>query len=201
MEGHSTQFFSPYAPLTSNGPLPPGLRAQTVTESYRFLSFKPKKLLHLLHIRNFSDSAGIRLRRELDKPAARHKLSTALKKGSFDPLHGVLYRYLRAAQFSSNVYNRIIRPAEIVGSGSKIFLDPGKLNHSVSVELAQSKDSLSSCAPNTDGEALALFALRGGSGNSDSVVSGSLASRKPPGGGGPKERGNETHETESRSDL
>lgn len=56
-----------------------------------------------------------------------------------------------------------------------------------SVEFAQS------CAEACDD--------RGGSGNSDSVVSGSLASRKPPGGGEPKERGNETHETESRSDL
>jgi glycosyltransferase involved in cell wall biosynthesis len=43
--------------------------------------------------------------------------------------------------------------------------------------------------------------LRGGSGNSDSVISGSLASRTPPGGGEPKELGNEADETESRSDL
>ena len=44
-------------------------------------------------------------------------------------------------------------------------------------------------------------AERGGSGNSDSVISGSLASPKPPSGGDTKERGHETHETESRSDL
>jgi hypothetical protein len=42
---------------------------------------------------------------------------------------------------------------------------------------------------------------RGGSGNSDSMISGSLASPSPPGGGAPKERGNETYETESRSHL
>ncbi len=42
---------------------------------------------------------------------------------------------------------------------------------------------------------------RGGSGNSDSMVSGSLASPTPPGGGEPKERGDEENETESRSDL
>ena len=42
---------------------------------------------------------------------------------------------------------------------------------------------------------------RGGSGNSDSVISGSLASPAPPGGGDTKERGNETDETESRSSL
>jgi len=42
---------------------------------------------------------------------------------------------------------------------------------------------------------------RGGAGNSDSVLSGSLASPMPPGGGEPKERGNEAHETESRSTL
>lgn len=40
-----------------------------------------------------------------------------------------------------------------------------------------------------------------GSENSDSVISGSLASPKPPHGGDTKERGNETNETESRSDL
>ena len=43
--------------------------------------------------------------------------------------------------------------------------------------------------------------LREGSGNSDSVVSGSLASPKPPGGGEPEERGDEENTTESRSDL
>ena len=42
---------------------------------------------------------------------------------------------------------------------------------------------------------------RGGSGNSDSVVSGRLASPPPPRGGRREERGNETNETESRSDL
>ncbi|QOJ33713.1 MAG: hypothetical protein HRU82_01545 [Nitrospira sp.] len=42
---------------------------------------------------------------------------------------------------------------------------------------------------------------RGGSGNSDSVISGSLASAKPPRGGDTKERGNEEDETEPRSDL
>lgn len=43
--------------------------------------------------------------------------------------------------------------------------------------------------------------LRGGPGNSDSVISGSLASLRPPRGGHTKERGNETNETESRSHL
>jgi O-antigen ligase len=42
---------------------------------------------------------------------------------------------------------------------------------------------------------------RGGSRNSDSVISGSLALRKPPSGGESKERGDETNETESRSHL
>ena len=42
---------------------------------------------------------------------------------------------------------------------------------------------------------------REGFGNSDSVISGSLASPTPPEGGDTKERGNETHETESRSHL
>ena len=45
------------------------------------------------------------------------------------------------------------------------------------------------------------IALRESSGNSDSVLSGSLASPKPPRGGDTKERGNETHETQSRSNL
>ena len=42
---------------------------------------------------------------------------------------------------------------------------------------------------------------RGGSGNSDSVVSGSLASPKPPGGGEPEERGDEENTTESQGDV
>ncbi len=42
---------------------------------------------------------------------------------------------------------------------------------------------------------------RGGPGNSDSVVSGSLASPKPPGGGEPEERGDEENPTESRGDV
>jgi len=43
--------------------------------------------------------------------------------------------------------------------------------------------------------------LRGSSGNSDSMVSGSLASPMSLGGGERKERGDETRETESRGDL
>ena len=43
--------------------------------------------------------------------------------------------------------------------------------------------------------------MRGGSGNSDSVLSGSLASPKPPGCGEPEERGDEANTTESRSDV
>ena len=42
---------------------------------------------------------------------------------------------------------------------------------------------------------------RGGSRNSDSMVGGSLASRKPPGGGEPKERGDEENETDSQSNI
>jgi putative transposase len=42
---------------------------------------------------------------------------------------------------------------------------------------------------------------RGGSGNSDSMVSGSLASPTPPPGGEPKERGDEANATESRGDV
>ena len=42
---------------------------------------------------------------------------------------------------------------------------------------------------------------RGGSGNSDSVISGSLASPRPSRGGEPKERGDEENATESRGHL
>lgn len=42
---------------------------------------------------------------------------------------------------------------------------------------------------------------REGSGNSDSMVSDSLASPTPPGGGEPKEQGDEENETESRGHV
>jgi transposase len=45
---------------------------------------------------------------------------------------------------------------------------------------------------------VSLVHREGGSGNSDSVVSGSLASPKPPGGGEPEERGDEENTTESQ---
>ena len=45
------------------------------------------------------------------------------------------------------------------------------------------------------------MAHRGGSGNSDSVISGSLASPTPRRGGRRKERGDETNTTESRGDV
>ena len=48
---------------------------------------------------------------------------------------------------------------------------------------------------------LLILAIREGSGKSISVIRGSLASRTPPSGGEPKERGDEVNETESRSDL
>jgi hypothetical protein len=54
-------------------------------------------------------------------------------------------------------------------------------------------------------DALRLFmdqrVKRGGPRNSDSVISGSLASPKPPGGGKPEERGDEENETQSRSGI
>ncbi len=46
-----------------------------------------------------------------------------------------------------------------------------------------------------------LRVLRGGSGNSDSVIRGSLASPTPPKGGEPEERGDEENETESWRDV
>jgi hypothetical protein len=46
-----------------------------------------------------------------------------------------------------------------------------------------------------------VVAIRGGSGNSDSVVSGCLASPTPVRGGRRKERGDEADETESRGDV
>jgi hypothetical protein len=46
-----------------------------------------------------------------------------------------------------------------------------------------------------------LLEFRGGSGNSDSVVSGSLASPTSPRGGRREERGNEEDKTESRSHV
>ena len=42
---------------------------------------------------------------------------------------------------------------------------------------------------------------REGPGNSDSVLSGSLASPKPPDGGEPEERGDEENATQSRGSL
>lgn len=50
-------------------------------------------------------------------------------------------------------------------------------------------------------QAFAYDAVRGGSENSDSVISGSLASPTPPRGGLREERGDEENETESRGDL
>ncbi len=46
-----------------------------------------------------------------------------------------------------------------------------------------------------------LLDEREGSGNSDSVLSGSLASTKPPAGGEPEEQGNEENTTESRGHV
>ncbi len=46
-----------------------------------------------------------------------------------------------------------------------------------------------------------INASRRGPGNSDSVISGSLASPKPPGGGKPEERGDEETETQYGATL
>ena len=46
-----------------------------------------------------------------------------------------------------------------------------------------------------------LFQERGGSGKSDSMLSGTLASPTPPNGGRREERGHEENETESRGDV
>ncbi len=48
---------------------------------------------------------------------------------------------------------------------------------------------------------LTALAVTGGSGNSDSVLRGSLASPTPRGGGTPEEQGDEANETQSRASF
>jgi len=106
-----------------------------------------------------------------------------------DALICIMYGAFAAAMFALFVATERRRVPSSVSSSGRVLSD---------TKLARAGLWLSEMAPRF---LAVVVPVRGGSGNSDSVVSGSLASPKPPGGGEPEERGDEENTTESQGDV
>jgi hypothetical protein len=154
-------FFSPYAPLNPEGPLPPGLDERVVANAYKATRVLPKRVLVELGIRRYTETAAVRLRKALDNPAARARLSSPASR--VKPLHQAIYSLLRSQPAYRAVYKRLVEPSEVEvrqESGEKVWeLDPAEFTARVTADQLDSSWSASEVTAQSDEEALVLFAL------------------------------------------
>jgi hypothetical protein len=146
-------FSSPYAPLTPDGPLPPGVTEAAVVNAYKSFDLRPKRVLATLNIKHFKETPARRLRKALNQ--AEGRLS---RRGVRPPFHNALYRYLRRAQHAHDIYHRVVQPAEY-DKDDAIYIDPQRFRRLVEAEREAIGKRLPSIAPSTDLEALAHFVL------------------------------------------
>lgn len=152
---------SPYAPVTADGPLPPAVSEAIVSSAYR--AFRPdlraKQVLSTLGIRPGLEQASRVLRRAVDRPDARGGETGAPEATARPPLYLALYVLLRDQRASGDyVYREIVKPAERERD-ELTFLDPETFRDRVSSAGARFQATSEPIQPDTEAEALALFAL------------------------------------------
>jgi hypothetical protein len=155
----NTTLESSYAPLTSHGPLPPGLTAHRVAAAYRIDPFhlRPKRVLLTFGIRHMHGSAADRLRRALDNPDNRKGRGDSHNDNKFRPsLHNALYYHAKAT--APGAYQRRVACAEHEVDGC-IYLNPQAFADGIELERAAAVQPCEVIEPNSDNEALAVFGL------------------------------------------
>ncbi len=151
----TTTLTSPFAPLTPDGPLAPAVTETIVSEAFRSVGLRPKLVLLTLDIKTFVGSPAARLRRAMDKPAARRERHGERERPA---LHDALYIMLRRrceAAPDGGVYALCIEPAE-VERDERTFLDAKRF-----AKLVAEKWSAPASAPiepGSDAETVLLFA-------------------------------------------
>jgi hypothetical protein len=147
------RFTSTYAPLTPDGPLPPGVSEDTVTAAYRSVQLRPKLALITMGIKTFIGSPTSRLRQAVDRPDARRERRGDRHRPSF---HEALYGSLRAQSHDTeSVYARFVEPAERT-EGERTFLDVPRFRELVHTHWREGPEVRSL---GDEGETLALFAF------------------------------------------
>ena len=131
-------FSSLYAPLNSEGALPPGLDERVVANAYKATGVLPKRVLLELGIRRYTGTAAIRLRKALDDPTARARLARPNSRST--PLYQALYILLTSQPVYRAVYKRLVEPSEIVRRDSRqtaiTELNPVEFEARVTVDQA-----------------------------------------------------------------
>ena len=150
-----------YAPLDPESALPPGLDERVVANAYKATRVLPKRVLLELGIRRYTETAAARLRKALDDPAARARLSRPTSK--VRPLHQAIYALLINQPVYGPVYKRLIEPAELVrreSGGSAIReLDPVEFEARVAADQLDCSWSDRDVDSQSDEEGLVLFGL------------------------------------------
>jgi len=152
---------SPYAPVTPDGPLPASLSEAIVSSAYRAIrpDLRAKQVLATLGIRPGLEQASRVLRRAVDRPDARAGDGDAPEATARPPLYLALYVLLRDHRASGDyVYREIVKPAERERD-ELTYLDPGVFGERVALAAARFQAVVDPIAPDTEAEALALFAL------------------------------------------
>lgn len=152
---------SPFAPISPDGPLPPGLDARTVSGVFHSLGVPPKKVLGLFGVHRYVGTAAARLRRVLDDPDARMRCFEHNDR-PLGPFHARLYFHLLEQDFAQSVYRRVVQPAETEDHSEgfkRVFLDPVRFGQNVARDLADRVNQQGSIEAFSEEEALCLFAL------------------------------------------
>ncbi len=149
-----------YAPLQPLGPLPPGLTENVVNLAYRSANLKPIRVLRLMGIPAESWTALPRLRRELDDPDFRERLSRKRHDDATLAFHEILYRYLRAAEpHGRAVHARLITPAIDSDDKERSWLNADRFIERLKLEQNDLGSVATPVTPGSEAEALVLFTL------------------------------------------
>ena len=152
---------SVYAPLDPESALPPGLDERVVANSYKATGVLPKRVLLELGIRRYNETAAIRLRKALDDPDARARLSRPISK--VRSLHQAIYALLINQPAYRSVYKRLVKPSELVrresGRPRVTELNPVEFEARVTADQLDCSWSDREVGSQSDEEGLALFAL------------------------------------------
>ena len=143
---------SPFAPFRPEGPLPPGLKLEIVSSSYKSCGLRPKTVLRTMGIRTSTEPPRRKLRFALDDPEARRGNAN---RPSF---HQALYTYLTNQAKYADVFSRLIEPC-LDRKNDALFLDADKFKATMSREEHDPVNESPDVAAGSLQEALALFVL------------------------------------------
>ena len=143
---------SPFAPFRPEGPLPPGLKVESISSVYKSHGLRPKTVLRTMGIRISTEPPRRTLRLALDDPEARRG------NPKRPPFHQALYTYLISQAKYADVFSRLIEPC-LDTRNDALFLDADKFKATMFREEHDPANEYPEIAAGSLQEALALFVL------------------------------------------